>query len=137
VTVSTGACSPVLGVDSTSVVITEGTGAASWYQVTAITGLPGSTPPVSYITSSSLSGQTVTVSTSGGATAVTTGPYSVVTFTNAIVPGWLEVCKNAQAGSGLTGTFTFTVTSLSMTNPLNVPWTATATANVGACSQPV
>jgi hypothetical protein len=134
VTVGTGTCSPVLGVtvtaESGDLTITEPT--ASWYKVSAITGLPGST----YLqtTGTSVSGQTASVSVS----ATTT---SVVTFQNTIVPGYVEVCKNAQVGSGLTGTFTFTVTSSAASGgsqPVaNGPWTATATANVGACSTPV
>jgi len=129
VTVGVNSCSPVLGVDSSSVTITEAS--ATWYHVATggITEGQGG----AYLTSSSVTNQTATVSTSG---TVATGPTSVVYFENTIVPGYLEVCKNAASGSGLTGTFTFTVTSASMPTA-NVPWTAQATANVGACSLPV
>jgi len=124
IVVGTGSCSPVLYTTAESpITVTEAT--ASWYAVTAITALPGST----YLGTTSLTAQTASLT-------ITPTTTSVVTFTNTIVPGYLEVCKNAQSGSGLTGTFTFSVTSSSMPTA-NSPWTATATANVGACSTPI
>jgi len=141
VTVNAGSCSDPLTVTGADGNVTIHETIASWYKVTAITALAGSSyliePPASPATSVPLQNAVVSLS------PTTT---SEVDFTNTIVPGYVEVCKNAAVGSGLTGPFTFTVNS-DPTNSLKGiplanrvagdPWTQTATANVGACSQPI
>jgi hypothetical protein len=62
---------------------------------------------------------------------VTVSPttVSLVTFTDTIDPGWVEVCKNAT--TVLSGTFNFNVTGAFGFKALNVP------VNVGGCSNPI
>jgi len=129
VVVNAGSCSAPLTVTGAEGNVTIHEAGASWYKVTAITALAGS----SYLQSTtSVPNQTAVVSLS--ATTV-----SEVNFTNTIVPGYVEVCKNAAVGSGLTGPYTFTVNSdiPGANRIVGDPWTQTATANVGACSQPI
>jgi hypothetical protein len=54
-----------------------------------------------------------------------------VTFTNTLDPGTIEVCKQIVTGSGLTGTFTFTVTGS------NGFTTTTPPVEIGACTSPI
>jgi hypothetical protein len=138
VTVNVGSCSQPLTVSGATGNVTIHEATASWYKVTAITALAGSSyliqPPASPATSVALQNAVVSLSTT---------TISEVNFTNTIVPGYVEVCKNAAVGSGLTGPFTFTVNSdpidgVPLANRVaGDPWTQTATANVGACSQPI
>jgi hypothetical protein len=127
VVVSVGSCSdPIPVAASGNVTITEAS--QTWYQVEGINAVFGG----GYLVSSSNSGQDAVVS-------VSPSTVSAVNFTNEIVPGYVEVCKNAAAGSGLSGTFTFTVNSTipAANRFTGDPWTQTASANVGACSQPI
>ena len=101
VTVTAGLCSPVIPVSGAEVsdgVVTVTEAMAPWYAVTAITALSGG----NYLTSSSLSAQTATMS-------VSPSTVSAVTFTDTIVAGYVEVCKAAAPTSGLTGTYSFNV----------------------------
>ena len=54
-----------------------------------------------------------------------------VTFTNTLDPGTIEVCKQIVTGSGLTGTFTFTVTG---SNGFTF---TTPPVAIGACTEPI
>jgi hypothetical protein len=123
--VGVGLCSPAIPVTSTSVTITEAT--EPWYATTAIAGLPGS----SYVTSTSLTKQTATVSVSPSTT-------SVVYFTNQLVVGYLEICKATPAGSGLTGSYGFNITGPGYANAAAGDNLVTSTSvPVGACSTPI
>lgn len=115
VTVTAGSCSGEISVPVGMQTITETP--APWYTVGSITELPGQ----SYLTSTDLSSGTATVSVAPG------DNVEEVTYTNDPVTGYLEVCKQATQGSGLTGTFSFDVTGADgFTTSTDVP--------VGACS---
>ena len=116
-TVAAGTCSGEISVTAGSHTITETAG--SWYQVGSISELAGQ----SYLTSSNLATGTATVMVTAG-TSVDT-----VTFVNDPVTGYLEVCKQAAAGSGLTGSYSFDVTGAD-------GYTSSTTVPVGACSNP-
>jgi hypothetical protein len=119
--VTVGSCSAITSVPTGSQTITEI--GAPWYTVGSITELPGQ----SYLTSSSLSAGTATV-----AVTATTN-VDVVTYTNEPVTGYLEVCKQAASGSGLTGTYAFTVTG-----PDGFSNSTTAAAvGINGCSDPI
>ncbi len=115
--VAAGTCSGEISVSAGSHTITETPG--SWYQVGSISELAGQ----SYLTSSNLASGTATVMVTAG-TSVDT-----VTFVNDPVTGYLEVCKQAAAGSGLTGSYSFDVTGAD-------GYTSSTTVPVGACSNP-
>ncbi|MHB1597980.1 MAG: hypothetical protein ACYCXY_03635, partial [Acidimicrobiales bacterium] len=116
-TVAAGTCSGEISVSAGSHTITETPG--SWYQVGSISELPGQ----SYLTSSNLATGTATVMVTAG-TSVDT-----VSYVNDPVTGYLEVCKQAAAGSGLTGSYSFDVTGAD-------GYTSSTTVPVGACSNP-
>jgi len=114
--VAAGSCSGAINVSSSgTVVITEtgfldpttqafvalpGTpGSMSTFVVTSITELPGQT----YLTTptkASLAAYQATVT-------IAAGQVDEVTYTNALQTGYIEVCKQPAAGSGLTGAYTF------------------------------
>jgi len=122
VSVQAGTCSPEIAVNAGSgVTITETL--ASWYKVTSITELAGQ----SYINSGS-------INLGAGSVVVTVTPgagVDAVTYTNAPVTGYVEVCKAAVSGSGLTGTYNFAVTGA------NGFSTTTGPVSVGDCSDPI
>jgi hypothetical protein len=104
--------------------------AAKWYSVTGITQLPGQ----NYIVPGSISLPTGTVQvTVAAGTAV-----DAVTYTDALVTGYVEVCKATPTGSGLTGTFGFALSSALASGPnATATYKGTASATVGACSSPI
>jgi len=118
-TVPTGACTSAIPASAGLKTITE-LGFSPTYSVTAITQLPGGT----YLTSTTLSTGTAVVNVTAGITAV-------VTYTNKVNTGYLEICKSTPTGSGLTGPFTFNVAGPTGTN-----FTTSATVSVGSCSLP-
>lgn len=117
VVVTAGTCSAPITVPTGSQTVTETSG--PWYQVSAITELPGQT----YLTNADLPDGIATVNVTPDDNVDT------VTFTNEPVTGYLEVCKNAAATSGLTGNYTFDVTGAD-------GFSSTTTVPVGACSNP-
>ncbi len=120
VTVNVGNCSAPISVPSGTATVVEA--AVPFAQVTAITTLPDATRLVS----ANLATGTAVVNVPGGDVSQTT----TVTYTNKAVTGFIEVCKNAAPGSGLTGNFTFTITGA-------MGFTATTTVSVGACSNSI
>jgi hypothetical protein len=75
----------------------------------------------------SLSGRTATVAVMAGGVASTT----IVTFTNVLVQGYVEICKQQVAGAGLDGqSFAFTVQG-------GMGFQQTATVPVNGCSNPI
>jgi hypothetical protein len=83
-----------------------------------------STIPSDRLQSSNLSARTQVVDVVAGDVSKTT----TLEVTNTEVTGFLEVCKNSDAASPVTGSFTFDVSgALGYTNKVTVP--------VGACSQ--
>jgi hypothetical protein len=126
VTVNVGSCSGDIQVQSGTATVVET--AVPWAVVTAITGLPGQnavgTPNLA----------TGTVSVNVPASADTTGAVTV-NYTNAFDPGVIEVCKSAYSGSGLTGTYNYTITgSDNFTTTTSVTITPTITSS---CSLPI
>jgi hypothetical protein len=117
VTVQTGGCSSALSVPAGTATVVEDS--HPFYAETA-----AATIPQDALVSSDLATQTqhVTVAASTSVSTATT-----LTVTNKEVFGTMEICKNAQAGSGLTGTFTFRVTG-----PFG--FSKTVAVPVGACS---
>jgi hypothetical protein len=120
VTVNVGSCSAPISVPSGTATVVET--AVPFAQVTSITTLPDATRLVS----ANLATGTAVVNVPPGDVSNTT----TVNYTNKAVTGFIEICKNAAPGSGLTGSFTFTITG-----PMG--FTATTTVPVGACSNSV
>jgi hypothetical protein len=90
----------------------------------AVTGI-SAIPAYNLISSNNASG-TAVVNVPGGDISTTT----TVNYTNIEVTGFIEVCKQAALGSGLTGSFQFTITgAMNFTQTVNVP--------VGACSNSI
>jgi len=126
VSVNAGTCSPEIPVAAGTATITEAL--EPWYQVTAITELPGQ----SYLGTPNLATQSVTATVTAGA------GVDVVTYNNALVTGYVEVCKATPTGSGLTGTFGFALTAaLPSGTYATAKYAGTASATVGACSSPI
>lgn len=100
VSVEVGHCSQPLQVPSGAVNVTEVD--HPWFEVAAVTYLDAD-------------GVTHTLKPSFAVTVpVKAGPISaetVVNFTNDPVMGYVEICKTAAPTSGLTGSFTFSITS--------------------------
>jgi len=136
VSVNAGTCSPLISVAPGNARITEAV--APWYSVTSITELPGQ----SYINAGTTNltnaavgtnpAQSVQVSVASGAAV------DAVTYTDALVTGYVEVCKATPAGSGLTGTFGFKLSAALQSGTFaTAAFAGTASANVGACSGPI
>jgi len=132
VDVPAGSCSGAITVtDPGSAVITE-TGylspagafvaIAPTFSVTSITELPGQSYLVTP-TAATLAAGTATVN-------LAAGQVDAVTFTNAVNTGYVEVCKQAAAGSGLTGSFGFALSGPDA-------FSTSATVAVGSCSLPI
>jgi hypothetical protein len=121
VTVSVGLCSQPIQVASGPATIVEAS--APWYSVSSITALPGST----YLTKTDLPSGTAWVKVPVSSDA---SGSAIVTYTNQMDPGVIEVCKAAATGSGLTGSYSFTITGAD-------GFSTTTTAMVGSCSQAI
>ena len=130
VSVAAGTCSQPIAVSvsptgSTPVTITETQ--AAWFKVTNIAEQPGQT----YINYNSTSPNFATGSVSVNVSA--SAAIDTVTYTNAAVTGYVEVCKSAVPGSGLTGTYAFTVSGADgFSNS-----TTAAAVGIGNCSDPI
>jgi hypothetical protein len=92
------------------------------FSVTSVTELPGQTYLVTP-TAASLAAGTAQVN-------LAAGQVDAVTFTNAVNTGYVEVCKQAAATSGLTGSYGF-----ALAGPAG--FSTTATVAVGSCSLPI
>jgi hypothetical protein len=129
VSVTSGTCSDPIAVPSASADYTITEVWDTWYAVTAITA---AIPPGTYLLSSSCVKGVCTpdkpVSAGWADVSVTKGSVSTVTFTNALVTGYTEICKSTT--SGLTGNETFTLTGAD-------GYTSTVTVPVGGCSDPI
>jgi hypothetical protein len=126
-TVTAGFCSneiavPVASSGSTPITIAETQ--APWYSVASITELAGQ----NYIKSGSINLATGSVTVNVGANA----NVDTVTYTNDPVTGYVEICKLATTGSGLTGTYAFTVTGAD-----GFSSTAAGAVAVNGCSDPI
>jgi hypothetical protein len=117
-TVAAGTCSPVIPASAGTHTITE-TNIAPTFTVSAIAPDPG----FPALTSSNLASATAVVTVNGG--------VNEVRYTNSLVTGYIEVCKNATPGSGLSGTYSFGIAGPTVTN-LN--FATTTSAPVGGCS---
>ncbi|HZT91284.1 MAG TPA: hypothetical protein VFA05_04515 [Gaiellaceae bacterium] len=120
-TVPAGGCSEPIQVAAGDVSVTEAS--APWYSVSAITVQDAN----GSITSVPNPTNTVTVTVAPGDISMET----LVTYTNQLNTGYVEICKNAQAGSMLaTGqSFNFTVTGAG-------GYAQNLSVAVGACSMP-
>ena len=135
VNVAVGLCSGPIAVSTGTAVVVEN-GSLSALDTT---GAVSSTPSTTYITASAAG-----VGPSG-ATGSQTGPFTFtvsvpastngtlgtvrVTYTDSINQGYLEVCKTIVSGSGLAGSWTFSVTG-------GNGETASETVAEGSCSDP-
>jgi hypothetical protein len=144
VTVPTGGCSNPIPVSGATATIAEVVDPA--YSVTAITPEAGGTYVVTGSTNltqavvGSNPAQSVKVDASAGTT-------STVTFTNQIDLGYVEVCKYATPGSGLSGTYSFNVSGaegwlngappVAATAAPTPPISITIPANGSGCSNPI
>jgi hypothetical protein len=106
--------------------------------VTSIAELPGQsyinagTTNLTNATVGTLPAQSVQVSVASGAAV------DAVTYTDAIVTGYVEVCKSTPTGSGLTGTFGFTLSSSLASGAFaTAKFAGAASATIGACSSPI
>jgi len=89
------------------------------------TSQPGG--PNAALLSSSLAGRTATVAVAGGDESTAT----IVTFTNVLVSGYVEICKSQVTGAGLDGqSFSYTIQGA-------MGFAGTANVLVGACSNPI
>lgn len=118
-TVPVGQCSQPITVQAGQVTVTEQ--ARTDYTLADVASQPSGT-----LVTKDLGSRSATVKVAAGGIANQT----IVTFTNKIVDkGYLEVCKKAESGTTLGGTFSFQVSAGGVTE--------TATAPVGGCSQPL
>jgi hypothetical protein len=119
VTVQTGTCTAPFQVAAGTATVVENS--VPYAQVTAISTIPGDR-----LISSDLPSGTAEVTIVPGDISTTT----TVSFTNKIVTGYIEVCKKAADGTGLTGNFQFTITgAMGFTDTVSVP--------VGSCSDSI
>jgi hypothetical protein len=119
VSVATNSCSAPFQVAAGTATVVE---ASNPY--TAVTSI--STIPSNRLLSGSLASRTATVSVPAGDISTAT----TVSYTNTLVDGFVEVCKQAATGSGLTGSFQFTITgAMNFSRTVSVP--------VGACSDSI
>lgn len=116
INVTAGTCSAPILASGGSHTVTEA--AAQWYSVTSIVADAG----YPALGTTSLTAQTAVLNVNG--------EVSEVHFTNALDPGYVEVCKAATTGSGLTGTFSFNITGADS-------FSTSTTVPVGACSDPI
>lgn len=118
-TVTTGTCSAPFTVPSGTATVTEAS--VPYATVTDI-----SATPASNLVSSDLATGAAVVNVAAGDISTTT----TLKFTNKEVTGYVEVCKKAATGSGLTGSFQFTITgAMGFSQNVSVP--------VGACSNSI
>jgi hypothetical protein len=92
-----------------------------WSAVTSIADLPGA----STVSGVNLATGTATVAVTAGSDASHT---ATVVYTDQLVTGVVEVCKSAVAGSGLTGTYAFSITGADGFSA------STGPVPIGACS---
>ena len=96
---------------------------------TAVSAIHTSQPggPDDALESSSLADRSAVVDVAGGDESTTT----IVTFTNVLVQGYVEICKSQVTGAGLDGqSFSYTVQGA-------MGFAATANVLVGSCSNPI
>ena len=96
---------------------------------TAVSAIHTSQPgaPDEALHSFSLAGRSAIVDIAGGDQSTTT----IVTFTNVLVQGYVEICKSQVTGAGLDGqSFSYTVQGA-------MGFAATANVLVGSCSNPI
>jgi hypothetical protein len=118
-TVQTGTCTAPFQLASGTATVVED--AVPFATVTGI-----STIPADRLVSSDLPSGTANVTIVPGDISTTT----TVNYTNKKVTGFIEVCKRAAPGTGLTGNFQFTITgAMGFTDTVSVP--------VGACSDSI
>jgi hypothetical protein len=121
-TVTTGTCTAPFPVPTGTATVTEN--AVPYATVTAISALPESNLVPGSVTLGPGGSAQFTISGGDESTATT------AIFTNKEVTGYVEVCKNAAPGSGLTGSFQFTITgAMGFSDVVSVP--------VGACSDSI
>ena len=115
-TVPVGQCSQPITVSAGQVTVTEQ--ARAGYQLADVTAIPADR-----LVSKNIAGRSATVNVAAGGVATET----IVTFVNKVVEkGYLEVCKKAQPGTTLGGTFSFQVTAGGVSQSVTAP--------VGGCS---
>jgi hypothetical protein len=126
-TVAVGSCSLPIHVVAGTVTVTEAL--HPWYQVTSITSLPGST----YLTDFDLTDQTATLNVAASGDQSGT---AVVNYTDQLVDGNVEICKNAADGAPLAGSWTYTLGGDGYANVDPTDGLVTSvTSQLGSCSQ--
>ena len=129
VTVANNSCSQPFQVPAGTVTVFEHPGA--WYAASAI-----STDPGSALVSSNPKGSGALDPGPNGTAKVTVPASSdpstatTVNYTNEPVNGYVEVCKNNESDSGLTGSWSFGITG-------NNGFSSTTTVPIGHCSLPI
>jgi hypothetical protein len=132
-TVDAGECTAPIAVTGSEATIEEtnytdenGFSTDDFTAVSAIhTSQPGA--PDEALLSHDLAGRTATVAVAGGDESTTT----IVTFTNVLVQGYVEICKSQVSGAGLEGqSFSYAVEGA-------MGFAATANVLVGSCSNPI
>jgi hypothetical protein len=112
-------CSAPIAVASGAATVVEA--GNPWSAVTSIADLPGA----SVVSGVNLGTGTATVAVTAGSDASHT---ATVVYTDQLVTGVVEVCKSAVTGSGLTGTYTFSITGADGFSA------STGPVPIGACS---
>lgn len=133
VLVQAGACTaPILVPAGTATIEETGYTDAKGFNTndfTAVSDISTSQPgaPDEALASSDLASRTATVTVGGGDESTTT----IVTFTNVLVQGYVEVCKQQVSGAGLDGqSFSYTVEgAMGFSQGVDV--------QVGSCSLPI
>jgi len=132
-TANAGECTAPIAVTGSEATIEEtnytdanGFSTDDYTAVSAIhTSQPGA--PDEALLSHSLADRTATVAVAGGDESTTT----IVTFTNVLVQGYVEICKSQVSGAGLEGqSFSYTVEGA-------MGFAGTANVLVGSCSNPI
>ncbi len=119
VAVETGTCTAPFRVPAGEATVVEDS--HPYAAVTSITTTPGDR-----LISSSLGSGTATVSVPSGDISNTT----TVSYTNKELTGYIEICKKGAPGTGLSGSFQFTITgAMGFSQSVGVP--------VGACSNSI
>jgi hypothetical protein len=135
VAVAVGTCTQPLAVAPGSVTVTENG------MLTGLTtaGAVSTTPTTAFVSATITAvGPAGPLAPATGFVYATTVPASpngssnvvTVTYNDTLVTGAVEVCKQIVTGSGLTGSYTFTVTG-------GNGFTSTVSVPIGACSSPI
>jgi hypothetical protein len=133
VTANAGECTAPIAVTGSTATVEEtnytDANGFSTNDYTAVSSITTSQPgaPNAALLSKDLLGRTAEVAVAGGDQSTAT----IVTFTNVLVSGYVEICKSQVSGAGLDGqSFSYTIQGA-------MGFAGTANVLVGSCSNPI